>query len=396
MKKNFLNLGLQPMANDFKKKFDNLNRYRLLVSFDNKTKLVSITKHLKSQKMFTKSYPYRSRKSLIVKKLFRELSLNIKKKFKFKKILEIGSNDGTFASNFNKKEITCVEPCTDVAKEIIKKGYDTHIKYFDKKLVKYLKKKYQKFDIIFSANTVTHISNLSNVVSNLKDLISDNGVIIIEDPSFLNCIKNNSYDQFYNEHIYVLSAIGFSNILKKHELEIFDLENINVHGGSLRYFIKKISNKSFKKTSKVLKQINMEKKAGLEKFSTYLKFAKNVYKSKKLLVKLFDKLKNSNKKIIGYGATAKAVTVLNFCNLKENYIDYFFDTTEGKINKYLPGTKIKVLKYEKLKKDKNLFVFLGAWNFKSEILKKENLFFKNSGKFITHIPYPKIIKKNET
>ena len=106
-------------------------------------------------------------------------------------------------------------------------------------------------------------------------MISDNGVIIIEDPSFLNCIKNNSYDQFYNEHIYVLSAIGFSNILKKHELEIFDLENINVHGGSLRYFIKKISNKSFKKTSKVLKQINMEKKAGLEKFSTYLKFAKN-------------------------------------------------------------------------------------------------------------------------
>ena len=85
MKKNFLNLGLQPMANDFKKKFDNLNRYRLLVSFDNKTKLVSITKHLKSQKMFTKSYPYRSRKSLIVKKLFRELSLNIKKNLSIKK-----------------------------------------------------------------------------------------------------------------------------------------------------------------------------------------------------------------------------------------------------------------------------------------------------------------------
>ncbi len=393
MKKNFLDLGLQPLANDFRFRFNKSNRYKLAVSFDSKTKLVSITKHLKSKMMFNSSYPYRSGKSLMVKKLFHELSTKLNKKFYFKNILEIGSNDGTFASNFDKKKIVCIEPCTEVANEIIKKGYTTFIKYFDIKLVKILKKKYKTFDLIFSANTITHISNLNNVVSNLKKLISDNGIIIIEDPSFLKCIKNNSYDQFYNEHIYVLSAIAFRNVLDKHGLEIFDLENIEVHGGSIRYFIKKKINKNLIIKKRVANQIKAEKKAGLEKFSTYQKFAHRTLESKKKLVKKFNELKLKGKTIIGYGATAKAVTVVNYCNLKEKYFSNFIDTTKGKIGKLLPGTKIKVLRYKKLRKDKNLYVFLGAWNFKKEILKKENFFFKNHGNFITHIPYPRIINK---
>ena len=114
---------------------------------------------------------------------------------------------------------------------------------------------------------------------------------------------------------------------------------------------------------------------------------------KKRLIKIFENIKKNGGKIIGYGASAKAVTILNYCNLKENYIDYFMDTTKAKIGKYLPGTKIKINRYKKLQKDKNLYVFLGAWNFKKEILKKEQLFFNNSGKFIIHSPLPKILKK---
>ena len=106
----------------------------------------------------------------------------------------------------------------------------------------------------------------------------------------------------------------------------------------------------------------------------------------------FIKSLKSDKNIIGYGASAKAVTIINYCNLKENFFDFFYDTTKQKIGKFLPGTRIKVLKYKKLK-DTKIYVFLGAWNFYKEILKKENYFYTNSGKFITHIPYPKIIKK---
>ena len=391
MKKTFLDLGNQPLANNFSKNYTR-PLLRLRLKFDTKSKLVMINKHVKKEKMFNKSYPYRSSKSKLVEKLFRELSKKIKKKLKPKNILEIGCNDGTFASNFNKKNITCIEPCGDVAVEAKKKGLNVYVNYFDDLLVKKLRKDYKKFDVIFSANTITHISDINSVFLNIAKILSDNGTFIVEEPSLLETIKNNSYDQFYNEHIYVFSTIALQNILKKNDLEIYDVENIKVHGGSNRYYIKKIKNKKIKISQSFKKNFTLERKFGLHKFSCYKNFSKKVKNSKLKLIELFKKLKRNNKRIIGYGASAKAVTIINYCNLKENYFDYFYDTTKQKIGKFLPGTKIKVLKYQKLKNNK-IYVFLGAWNFYKEILKKENFFYVNSGKFITHIPYPRIIKK---
>ncbi len=391
MKKIFLDLGNQPLANDFSKKYVS-PIFRLKVKFDTKSKLVMINKHIKKERMFNASYPYRSSKSKLVEKLFKELSKKIKKKFKPKNILEIGCNDGTFASNFNKKIITCIEPCKEVALEAKRKGLKVYVSYFDDILVKKLIKNYSKFDIIFSANTITHISNLNSVFSNVSKILADNGTLIIEEPSLLETIKQNSYDQFYNEHIYVFSTIALQNVLKKNNLEIYDVENIKVHGGSNRYYIKKIKNKRVKTSSRFKKNIFLEKRYGLHKFSCYKNFSKKVKASKTKLIEIFNKLKKNNKKIIGYGASAKAVTIINYCNLKENYFEHFYDTTRQKIGKLLPGTKIKVLKYQKLKNNQ-IYVFLGAWNFYKEILKKENFFYVNSGKFITHVPYPKIIKK---
>ena len=175
-------------------------------------------------------------------------------------------------------------------------------------------------------------------------------------------------------------------------MEIYDVENIKVHGGSNRYYIKKIENKQIKISLRFKRNIIIEKKFGLHKLSCYKNFSKKVENSKIKLTELFKKLKKDNKKIIGYGASAKAVTIINYCNLKENYFDFFYDTTKQKIGKFLPGTKIKVFKYQKLKNNK-LYVFLGAWNFYKEILKKEKFFYASSGKFITHIPYPRIITK---
>ena len=138
--------------------------------------------------------------------------------------------------------------------------------------------------------------------------------------------------------------------------------------------------------------MNLEKKYRLNKFSCFKKFSEKVKKSRINLIRLLNDLKKNDKKIIGYGASAKAVTILNYCNLKDDIFDFFYDTTKQKIGKFLPGTKIKVMKYKKLKNNK-IYVFLGAWNFYKEILKKEKYFYNNSGKFITHVPYPRIIKK---
>ncbi|MBK57196.1 MAG: hypothetical protein CMC84_07935 [Flavobacteriaceae bacterium] len=393
MNKTFLNLGNQPLANDFKsKKVDTF--YNLNLKFDDKNKLVSINKRVKKEIMFNKTYPYRSSLSNSVKRHFKDLSKIIKKNYSHRKILEIGSNDGTFAKNFNKKQITCVEPCYDVGKALKLKGFKVYIKYFDNELVKLFCKNPKKFDLIFSANTITHINKIENVLKNIKKILSTNGVFILEEPSFLECFKKNAFDQFYNEHIYVLSAISLKNILKKIGLKIFKLENLEIHGGSLRYYITHDKNNKCIISKSIIRQLKYEKKTGLHKFITYKKFAKNVFHLKKKLIKIFKKIKSKNGRIVGYGATAKVVTVINYCNLKENFFDYFLDTTNSKIGKFLPGTKIIVRKYDKSILDKKVFYFLGAWNFKKEIFSKEKNLLQKGGKFILHLPMPHIYKKN--
>ena len=215
--------------------------------------------------------------------------------------------------------------------------------------------------------------------------------LIIEDPSFLECIKKVSYDQFYNEHVYIFSALAVKNIISKFNLELFDIEKLNTHGGSLRYFIKKINNKKIKIKKSVLKQIKQETKFGLSKYFTYKKFGENVKKSKINLINIFKRLKNKNKKIIGYGATAKASTILNYCNIDVNMIDYFVDTTPDKTNKFMPGKNIKILKYNQKLLENVDYIYLGAWNFIDEIFRKEKKFINKGGRFITHVPFPKII-----
>ena len=190
----------------------------------------------------------------------------------------------------------------------------------------------------------------------------------------------------------VLSAIALRNVLKKIGLRIVKLENVELHGGSLRYHIIHDNNNKFKTSRSLKNQIKTEMKMGLHKYSTYKKFAKNVLQLKKSLIKIFKEIKSKKGKIIGYGASAKAVTVVNYCNLNENFFDYFIDTTSSKIGKYLPGTKIIVKKYDKSKLDKKAFYFLGAWNFKDEIFTKEKKLLKNGGKFILHLPKPHIYR----
>ena len=390
---NFLNLGEQPLANYYLKKSqikDKEKKYKLIVCYDLMTKLVSIKKTFSSKMMFNDEYPYRSSMSKTMKKSFKILSNKIKKEFKPKKILEIGSNDGSFLKNFNKDKTIGIEPCANVEKITKKLRFNTIPDYWGINLAKKILKKFDKVDLIYSANTISHIKNLDEVFKSINLVLSNEGVLIIEDPSLLECLKRNTYDQFYNEHIYVFSYIGLENILKKYNLKIFRVENLDIHGGSNRYFIKK--KKSERKIEKSVKiQKDKEIRYGLDKINTFVKFSTRVKESKKKLISIFNRYKLHNKKIIGYGATAKSTTILNYCKIDGSTIDYFLDTTKDKQNKYTPGTKILIKKYNgSIDNDVDL-VFLGAWNFKKEIFKKEKKYIKSGGKFIIHTPYPRII-----
>ena len=396
MIKKFLDLGLHPLANKYLTKNDLVKKkveyyYHLEVGFNTISKLVSILNIVPSEKMFDKKYPYRASMSQTMMHSFKQLSKDIIKTFNPNLIMEIGSNDGSFIKNFNKKKSICVEPCANVANITKKMGYKTFSVFWNIKLAKKIKSKVKNVDLIYSANTLSHIHDLNSVFNSIIHVLSDDGVLIIEDPSLLECFKKLSYDQFYNEHIYIFSLLSIKHLLKKYNLEVFNIERLSTHGGSLRYYIKKNNNNKFKINKKIKTQLNRELDFGLNKYSTYVKFKNNVEKSRKKLLGIFSKLKNSNKKIIGYGATAKVNTVLNFCKIKSETLDYFIDTTPGKIGKFMPGSHLYIQRYSKPLTNQADYVFLGAWNFKKEIFKKEKKYIKRGGKFITHVPFPRII-----
>ena len=173
---------------------------------------------------------------------------------------------------------------------------------------------------------------------------------------------------------------------------MFDVEKIRTHGGSLRYYICK-KNAKYKISKRLIQIIRSEKKIKLNKYSTFQKFSKRVKKSKKNLIDLLKKLKIKNKKIISYGATYKSTTIFNYCRIGRQYLDYVTDTTQNKQGKFTPGQHLPIISPEIGMTDTVDYVFLGAWNFKDEIINKEKQFIKRGGRFITHVPSVRIINK---
>ncbi len=397
MNKVFLNLGRQPLANSFLKNIDkntlrNEFFYNLKICFNTKNYLVSIFKPVNPKKQYTDKYAHRASESKTMRSAFKKVAKKLIKRFKPKKTMEIGSNDGVFLKNFNKNSVIAVEPCKNLAK-LTKRLFKTYDEFWNLKLSnKLIKQKKGEIDLIFSANTISHIPNLKETFQGIFNILSDDGVLVIEDPSLLKVLQNNSYDQFYDEHVYVFSSISINNIIKEYGLRLFDVENLSTHGGSNRYYICKKDGKH-KKSLRLKKTIKKEISYNLHKIESYLKFSKRVNLSKKNLINLINRLKKKNKKIISYGATYKSTTVFNYCNFNSRMIDYVTDTTFNKQGKYTPGTHIKIISPKKGMNGTVDYAFLGAWNFKKEIFRKEKTFLERGGKFITHVPRVMILSK---
>ena len=395
MKEKFLDLGKQPITNSFLKKIDKKTKkkeffYNLSVGFNKKNYLVSLMRYVNPKKQFTNQYAHRASQSKTMKNSFQIIANKLKKRFKPKKCLEIGSNDGVFIKNFIKKKIIAVEPCGNLARITQRSGYRTYDKFWSKKLASKIKRKHGKVDLIFSANTISHIPNLKEVFDAVEINLSDNGVFVFEDPYIGLVIQNNSYDQFYDEHVHLFSLLAISKILSNTKLRLFDAEVINNHGGSIRFYIC-MKNSMFRETKNLKLIKSREIKQGLHKIVTYNKFSRRVKKSKMKLLNLLKKLKKNDKKIISYGATYKSATIFNYCNIGTNFIDYVVDTTPNKQGKFTPGKHIPIISPKKGFNNSVDYAFLGAWNFVKEIKLKEKNFIKRGGRFISHVPSVKII-----
>ena len=369
----FLDLGKMPLANGFLKKKDFKNEYffYLKVGFSKSLSLVQLVKCPNPKKMFNKDYPFYTSSSLHMIKHFKKYASWIKKKFLKSdgSILEIGSNDGTFLDNFKKNFKVGFEPSRSVHKVAISKGILSINKFFNQSNIKGFIKSKKKFDVIVASNVICHIPNQNDLIASMNKLLKENGSIIFEEPYLGSMYKKISYDQIYDEHVYMFSASSINKLYKLHGLKLIDAIPQMTHGGSMRYIISKDKNKN---TSARLKKILKQEKSNFtDSLKGCLIFQKKVELSKKKLINKITLLKKKGHKICGYGATSKSTTILNYCNINNQLIDCIFDTTPDKINKFSPGKHIPIVDYKFFKKTDYKKIFLFAWNHKKEILKKE-------------------------
>lgn len=394
--KELMSFGKMPIANAFViNKNDDQYLFNLKIGFCEKCFTFQVLEIPEAKKMFNDNYAYLASTSQVMKNHWKELGDKLIKEKKLEKssfVVEVGSNDGIFLENISKKEIPHlgIDASKNVCDIAEKKGVKTLNGFFGVSIADEIVSKHGKADVILSTNTMHHIEDINNVAEGMSKLIKDDGIIVTEDPSLVEMIKKNSYDQIYAEHMYIWSLASMNSLFNKFNLEVFDIKNNNFHGGCSRYFIGKKNKRKISQS--VIVHEKLETKVGINKISTYRKFIENVELSKKKLNQLINKIKDEGKKIVGYGAPAKSTTVLNYCGLNYESIDAIYDNSATKINKYTPGKSlIKINNSSNFEKEFSEYCVLFAWNHKDEILNKEKQYSKKGGKWIIPVDEIEII-----
>lgn len=388
----FISFGKQPIANGFLKSEQIAQEYffELKVAFCETCKTVQLVEQPTREQMFNENYAFFSSTSFYMQKHFQDVAKKMKDNYMPDAangfVVEMGSNDGIMLKNFAAEKIKHlgIEPSANVAAAAREKGVNTIVKFFDNTVAKEVVAEYGKADIFYSANVMCHIPYIQSIAEGIKTLLKPKGVLVFEDPYLGDIIAKTSYDQIYDEHVFFFSVESVSNIFKPFGLEVIDVEAIGTHGGSMRYYLSHKGSHPIKDT--VSKQLKIEKDLKLDIFETYLKFKKNVEKSRDDLVSALKKMKNEGKRCVGYGATSKSTTVLNYCHIGPELIEFITDTTPTKIGKLTPGAHIPVKSHADFKTKYPDYTLLFAWNHKNEIMEKEAEYCKLGGKWLTYVP----------
>jgi len=385
----FMSFGKMPIANGFlnKEDFSKEFFFNMEVGFSEKVSLFQLKDHPAPEQMFNNKYPFFTGSSELMKIHFENYSKFIKDNYlkNNSKIIEIGSNDGTFLENFKNSNLDYIgfEPSSNVAKIANDCGIKTLNKFFNQDSIQQIKEFKKNTDVIFAANVICHIPNLIELIKSVDELLSKKGVFIFEEPYLGEMFKKTSYDQIYDEHIFMFSGTSIKKIFNLFDMELIDLIKQPTHGGSMRYIV---ARKGLRKKSKnLIKILDEEKYLNLDNYSFCNQFKINCEKSKFKLVNLLKNYKKEGKKISGYAATSKSTTVLNYCDIGNDIIDYICDTTQEKINKYSPGMHIPIVPVEHFRKNYPDIAYLFAWNHKNEIFNKEKDFLLKNNKWMSHV-----------
>jgi SAM-dependent methyltransferase len=390
----FIDLGSSPLSNSFlTEKELNLPEvyYPLKLFVCDNCFLVQTDEYVKSKEIFNKNYVYfssYSRTWLDHSKKFAEMIIDKIKLNNKSLVVEVASNDGYLLQYFKEKNIPSIgiEPTKSTASIAKQKGLEIIEDFFGVNIANNI----PKADLIIANNVLAHVPNINNFVEGLKIALKKNGTITIEFPHLLNLIKYNQFDTIYHEHFSYFSFMTVKHIFKTHELEIYDVEALDTHGGSLRIYAKHMQDNSKTINMNVFNMIEKEKKFGIDKINCYTDFQIKINLIKYKLLEYIIKIKLDGKIIGGYGAAAKGNTLINYCGIKKDIINFVADLSPHKQGKFLPGSHIPVVPEIEIKLQKPNFIMIFPWNIKNEIMEQLKYIRKWNGKFILTMPSLKI------
>ena len=398
LKNIFLDLNFTPPSNAYLNKED-LSKpekyYPLKVYVCDKCWLVQTKDYIDAEDLFTSEYAYVSSTSTSWLKHAKDFCNKIIKVCDITSqsyVVEIASNDGYLLKNFVKKNIPClgIEPTDSTADKAQKIGVPVLRKFFGKKLAQMLSKKKKKADLIIGNNVFAHVPDINDFTKGLKLLLKPKGVITLEFPHLMQLIKHKQFDTIYHEHFSYLSLFTVKKIFERVGLKIFNVEEIDTHGGSLRIYGCHKNNKR-KITSKVNLLLKKEKKHGMQKIQTYKNFQIKADKIKNDLLNFLIIQKNKGKKVAAYGAAAKGNTLLNYAGIKKDLISFVCDGAIAKQGQFMPGSHIPIVNPNFLKKNKIDYLLILPWNISNEIKEQNSKLKKYGVRFLVAVPNLKIL-----
>lgn len=397
----FVDLGVSPVSNDYLKP-EQLSSgemfYPLAVWVCPECYLVQLPEHKSAKDIFNQEYAYFSSYSKSWLEHARRYVEDMARRFDFgpeSLVIEVASNDGYLLQYFKEKGIPVlgVEPSANVATYAQKeKGIPTLIKFFGVQTARELASEGRYADLLLGNNVLAHVPDINDFVGGMKIVLKKDGVITMEFPHLLRLIEENQFDTIYHEHFSYLSLGTVRRIFAHHGLTLFDVEELPTHGGSLRIFARHTENEILPVTDNVGRVLEEEARAGLEDLARYRDFQPRVDATKHALLEFLIGAKREGKTVVGYGAPAKGNTLLNYCGVRTDFIDYTVDRSPHKQGRFLPGTRIPIHAPDRIFETRPDYVLILPWNLEKEITEQLAGIRQWGGKFVVPIPSVRVIE----
>lgn len=395
----FVDLGMSPLCESFVKA-DDLNKpevfYPLHVYVCSNCFLVQVEEFVSPREIYS-DYAYFSSYSDSWLAHSKKYVNDMVDRFGFDEnslVAEIASNDGYLLQYFLEKRIPVlgIEPSHHVAAAALKKGVRTVSEFFGASTMPELVAGYGKADLLLGNNVLAHVPDINDFVAGMKGFLKESGLITMEFPHLIRLVEGNQYDTIYHEHFSYLSLTTVDRIFDKHGLCIFDVEELPTHGGSIRIYARHINHRKAQRTGRVKEMLVKENSAGVNSLKYYTGFGERVAETKRQLLEFLIGARRAGKSVVGYGAPGKGNTLLNYCGIRTDFVEYTVDRNPMKHGKYLPGTRIPIFNPEKILQTRPDYVFILPWNLRDEIMEQLTYIGEWGGRFVVPIPELKVYK----